>query len=586
VVETTEETVTVEIGSHVVIEEPMEIGNIEISEPLELTQIERASIAHNAVRNVLNSLYHQSDNEKDLVIISAEGVSHRCHSSLLALTSDLVRSSLVGSERNEADSSYVIQLPDIPSYQVDAFLMMLYCTTSHDEGSSWSSTTEMQELVNLLQADFYHPEPEELLIPSEMTNNAGTIQAKSKSKTKPCPGEVIEFSNEKELSMRGCNFLRRHGGQHKIPFARTMKVAQLVPAIIQHYKEVHRAEHYNERKRRPFHYSLDARGNCPGKVLDIKSESELEKFGNSFLRSHAVRHGIPGGRCGRNGELAVSIMEHYRQAHKTSGKVGSATTGAGKCLTDKVCCKHCSQQIGVLVMDVTVEQVCTSYHTCDGCGKSSYVPNKVGYRLAVFTKDISMHDPLSNEASSLSGPWSSAGLGVENKVYATKREEIAAKKAVQWKKWYGKVGGVRVKCPKCVVYVVRPKANEHEINHHSPGLPEKCPHCDYATLTKTGIKTHISKWHSQEVRTIECSYGCGKMFANKHLLNYHTRQSCKLSPEAAHYKAERNATRNAKTKKAFMQKKRENERLEMYNQLGIKPIKEDVSMLNSINVPI
>ena len=30
VVETTEETVTVEIGSHVVIEEPMEIGNIEI----------------------------------------------------------------------------------------------------------------------------------------------------------------------------------------------------------------------------------------------------------------------------------------------------------------------------------------------------------------------------------------------------------------------------------------------------------------------------------------------------------------------------------------------------------------------------
>ena len=49
---------------------------------------------------------------------------------------------------------------------------------------------------------------------------------------------------------------------------------------------------------------------------------------------------------------------------------------------------------------------------------------------------------------------------------------------------YGKVGGVRVKCPKCVVYVVRPKANEHEINHHSPGLPEKCPHCDYATLTK------------------------------------------------------------------------------------------------------
>ena len=55
--------------------------------------------------------------------------------------------------------SYVIQLPDIPSYQVDAFLMMLYCTTSHNEGSSWSSTTEMQELVNLLQADFYHPEP-------------------------------------------------------------------------------------------------------------------------------------------------------------------------------------------------------------------------------------------------------------------------------------------------------------------------------------------------------------------------------------------------------------------------------------------
>ena len=64
------------------------------------------------------------------------------------------------------------------------------------------------------------------------------------------------------------------------------------------------------------------------------------------------------------------------------------------------------------------------------------------------------------------------------------------------------------------------------------------------------------------------------------------RQSCKLSPEAAHFKAERNATRNAKTKKAFMQKKRENERLEMYNQLGIKPIKEDVSMHNSINVPI
>ena len=55
--------------------------------------------------------------------------------------------------------------------------------------------------------------------------------------------------------------------------------------------------------------------------------------------------------------------------------------------------------------------------------------------MAVFTKDVSMHDPLSNQASSLSGSWSSADLGVENKVYATKREEIAAKKAVQWKKW-------------------------------------------------------------------------------------------------------------------------------------------------------
>ena len=50
---------------------------VDHSEPLELTQIERASIAHNAVRNVLISLYHQSDNQKDLVIISAEGVSHR-----------------------------------------------------------------------------------------------------------------------------------------------------------------------------------------------------------------------------------------------------------------------------------------------------------------------------------------------------------------------------------------------------------------------------------------------------------------------------------------------------------------------------
>ena len=88
-----------------------------------------------------------------------------------------------------------------------------------------------------------------------------------------------------------------------------------------------------------------------------------------------------------------------------------------------------------LQLNFNIFQVCTSYHTCDGCGKSSYVPNKVGYRLAVFTKDVSMHDPLSNQASSLSGSWSSAGLGVENKVYATKREEIAAKKAVQWKKW-------------------------------------------------------------------------------------------------------------------------------------------------------
>ena len=54
-----------------------------------------------------------------------------------------------------------------------------------------------------------------------------------------------------------------------------------------------------------------------------------------------------------------------------------------------------------------------------------------------------------------------------------------AKKARLWKKWYGKVGGVKVKCPKCVVYVVRPKANEHEVNHHSPGLPEACTFCQY-----------------------------------------------------------------------------------------------------------
>ena len=91
------------------------------------------------------------------------------------------------------------------------------------------------------------------------------------------------------------------------------------------------------------------------------------------------------------------------------------------------------------------------------------------------------------------------------------------------------------------------------------------------TLTKTGVKTHMAKWHSDDKRTLPCIYGCGKFFTSKHLVGYHVKQACRLSPEAAQWKRDQGAKRAKKTEG---QKRRVEVRKQMMGQLGIAPSKD------------
>ena len=94
-------------------------------------------------------------------------------------------------------------------------------------------------------------------------------------------------------------------GHRKIPFARTMKVAQLVPAIMQHYKEVHRAEHYN------------------GK--------QLPKFG-CFCNTRVLYNFAP-----INLKVATNfeLLQRERGGHSTTALTPEATA-PGRCWTSKV----------------------------------------------------------------------------------------------------------------------------------------------------------------------------------------------------------------------------------------------------------
>ena len=374
------------------------------------------------------------------------------------------------------------------SYVVEAFLNMMYCASEVDS-TTWSFRQELDGLVSLLQADFCPSFGDPL-----------TDEPSRPNPPKPavsCKVTTLKFNNEKELASKGCNFLRRHGGQHKIPYARTMKVAQLVPAILDHYRDCHEPQclppelqEPPPRAAKPFRYKTDNKGRCPGQVLDVSHVKELERLGNEFLRSHATRHGITGARNGRSADLSAAILNHcYQQHHKDYKNHLPSQGGGGRLVGEKVTCKHCPAQVGVLVLDPTSDDITTSYTTCFSCDKSMYLHNKSGYRLAVFCPDISARDDEEGVGPSrplfaMNRVKVDVGGDLDDEsesetVYETNEEEKKAKKAKLWKKWYGKVGGVKVKCPKCVVYIVRPKANDHEINHHSPNLPYVCSYCEY-----------------------------------------------------------------------------------------------------------
>jgi len=107
--------------------------------------------------------------------------------------------------------------------------------------------------------------------------------------------------------------------------------------------------------------------------------------------------------------------------------------------------------------------------------------------------------------------------------------------------WRENIGGlkVKVKCHSCPQVMCKTVLRKHLVEHHSPELPLGCDLCNYRALTKASIKLHTGQWHNAHAKTLPCTYGCGKYFADQWLVKYHVRRNCKVSPEAAAWKAER-----------------------------------------------
>ena len=138
---------------------------------------------------------------------------------------------------------------------------------------------------------------------------------------------------------------------------------------------------------------------------------------------------------------------------------------------------------------------------------------------------------------------------------------------LEWKRKYNKMYTQRnptSKCPDCVVLVPHGHRKSHQAEHHSPILPEVCDECSYRALTKTAIKSHKSKWHSDHLKILPCPLGCGKKSANKILLDYHVSRSCLLSKAADKYKDKH------REDIARKKKRREEKRKEIYKNFGIK----------------
>ena len=151
-----------------------------------------------------------------------------------------------------------------------------------------------------------------------------------------------------------------------------------------------------------------------------------------------------------------------------------------------------------------------------------------------------------------------------------KRRNLAHKsreEKLEWKRKYNKMYTQRnptSKCPDCVVLVPHGHRKSHQAEHHSPILPEVCDECSYRALTKTAIKSHKSKWHSDHLKILPCPLGCGKKSANKILLDYHVSRSCLLSKAADKYKDKH------REDLARKRQRREEKRKEIYENLGIK----------------
>jgi len=107
----------------------------------------------------------------------------------------------------------------------------------------------------------------------------------------------------------------------------------------------------------------------------------------------------------------------------------------------------------------------------------------------------------------------------------------------------------------------------HKKEHHNPNIPEGCLQCGYRALTKKGIKDHVAKWHSDHLKTIPCTFGCGYYSVTQQKLRYHIWRSCKLSPQADKYKAELD---KSKVAKRLQDKKMAKKK--MYKELGIEAV--------------
>ena len=147
----------------------------------------------------------------------------------------------------------------------------------------------------------------------------------------------------------------------------------------------------------------------------------------------------------------------------------------------------------------------------------------------------------------------------EKRKLKTREEMLEWKKKCRGKMYNNPVS----KCPDCVVMVPSSQRKSHQAEHHSPNIPEECDECSYRALTKTAIKCHKMKWHSDHLKILSCPLGCSKKFANKTLLDYHLRRSCQLSKQADKYKEEH------KTKNSLRKRKTNIRRHEMYKNLGI-----------------